>query len=357
MRCLILFAVVLLSLPLAFRVDTPEVQQCVYGKVMLYFHAGWCAPCKTMDPIVNRIKNEGKNVYIVDVDKNVGLATRYGVTSVPTFVFLDGYDREINRLRGINSKETLESNLTANRWGMPNRNRPKPKGNGGCPSGGCGHGGCPNGQSPNGRNDRPQGNSNRLPEVKGSDYPAIVIIHNMQGGSPTSLVSGSIVDRDENEGTEIVLSCAHGYEMGCTEEVVTQDGRHFQSEILCVDKQRDLMVLKIEDTGIDPMTIEMDAPKKGDKVTMIGFAEGRVLVGSVGTLTDTEGMDDFLSTTCDVWHGCSGGPILNSQGKIIATVTGGMGEQGQGMIASGPLKDCIGPNLSKTLNRIKVRSM
>ena len=356
MKGLFLFLVVLFALPLTFRVETPEFQRCAYGRVMLYFHARWCAPCKTMDPIVNRIKNEGKNVYIVDVDKNVGLATRYGVISVPTFVFLDEYDREINRLGGIHSKETLESNLTANRWGRPNWNSPKPKGKGGCPGGGCGPGGCPNSNRPKPPNGGRHSDGG-LPEVRRSDYPAVVIIHNMSDGTPTSLVSGSIVDRDEDADTEIVLSCAHGYEMGCTEEVVTQDGRHFQSEILCIDKQRDLMVLKIEDTGIDPMAIEMDAPTKGDMVTMIGFAEGRVLVGATGILTDTEGMDDFLSTTCDVWHGCSGGPILNSQGKIIATVTGGMGEQGQGMIASGPLKDCIGPNLSKTLNRIKVRSM
>lgn len=53
------------------------------------FHATWCGPCKTMHPIMDRLKDDlGSKIRIlkIDIDKNQDVAEKFKVRSVPTFV-------------------------------------------------------------------------------------------------------------------------------------------------------------------------------------------------------------------------------------------------------------------------------
>ncbi len=58
------------------------------------FWADWCGPCKTMDPVVERLaKKYSDRVAFgsVDVDEEMNLSSRYQVVSIPTFMlFRDG---------------------------------------------------------------------------------------------------------------------------------------------------------------------------------------------------------------------------------------------------------------------------
>jgi thioredoxin 1 len=77
--------------------------------VLVDFYADWCGPCKMMAPIVEEIASEVEGkvaVGKVNVDESSGLASKYQVFSIPTFViFKDG--KEIDRLVGAVGKEGI----------------------------------------------------------------------------------------------------------------------------------------------------------------------------------------------------------------------------------------------------------
>ena len=53
------------------------------------FFATWCGPCKSMQPILDQLKNDlGDQIRIlkIDVDKNQVVAEKFKVRGVPTFV-------------------------------------------------------------------------------------------------------------------------------------------------------------------------------------------------------------------------------------------------------------------------------
>jgi thioredoxin 1 len=66
-------------------------------------------------PIIEELSNElhGQAVIAkIDIDKNQGTPSAYGVTSIPTIIiFKDG--QEIQRVVGVRDKESLKKLVTA----------------------------------------------------------------------------------------------------------------------------------------------------------------------------------------------------------------------------------------------------
>ena len=61
--------------------------------VLVDFYADWCGPCKMMSPMVEQLAGsfEGKlKVCKLNVDDAQDIAARYGVMSIPTFIFFKG---------------------------------------------------------------------------------------------------------------------------------------------------------------------------------------------------------------------------------------------------------------------------
>jgi thioredoxin 1 len=73
---------------------------------VLFFNASWCGPCRQMKPIVAQMRGQGYHLRDLDVDKNRGLAKKYGIHAIPTFVFVEN-GAEVNRFSGGTSAEHL----------------------------------------------------------------------------------------------------------------------------------------------------------------------------------------------------------------------------------------------------------
>ncbi len=82
-------------------------------KCLIDFYATWCGPCKAMNPVLESVENElGENViYKIDVDKNRDLVEKYGIRSVPTFIFFED-GKEIERKSGAITKNYLIESLS-----------------------------------------------------------------------------------------------------------------------------------------------------------------------------------------------------------------------------------------------------
>ena len=81
------------------------------GARLLFFDAAWCGPCQQMRPIVRRLQEEGWAIEMVDVDRNRTLAVEHRITSIPTFLVIDG-DHIAERRTGVTSEESLRVLLT-----------------------------------------------------------------------------------------------------------------------------------------------------------------------------------------------------------------------------------------------------
>ena len=82
--------------------------------VLVDFTAGWCQPCKMIEPIVKQLAQDwdGKvKVVKLDADENPNIMTKYGVLGIPTLMlFKSGEVKE--RMTGYQPKEKLVTKLT-----------------------------------------------------------------------------------------------------------------------------------------------------------------------------------------------------------------------------------------------------
>jgi len=79
---------------------------------LLDFHADWCGPCKTQDPILEEVLEDYPEVSFekVNVDEEQDVANEYQVRSLPTVV-VENDDGIVDRFVGVTQRPDIEDAL------------------------------------------------------------------------------------------------------------------------------------------------------------------------------------------------------------------------------------------------------
>jgi serine protease Do len=156
--------------------------------------------------------------------------------------------------------------------------------------------------------------------------------------------------REKNLGSGVIVS-PEGYILtnnhvvdGATEvRVILSEKREFQARVVGTDPKTDIAVLKIEASGLSPITIgDSSRAEVGDTVLAIGdpFGVGETVTKGIVSATGRgnlgiEDYEDFIQTDAPINPGNSGGALINDRGELIGINTaiithGSGGNQGIG---------------------------
>ncbi|MBQ9784431.1 MAG: trypsin-like peptidase domain-containing protein [Clostridia bacterium] len=107
--------------------------------------------------------------------------------------------------------------------------------------------------------------------------------------------------------------------------VVTLDGASYEvNYILAYDKDIDLAVLKIDASGLSPVTLMAEGVKGGATVYAVGSSEGYTLSFSTGVVASPDRVFDnvhYIQHEAAISSGNSGGPLFNAYGEVIGINT------------------------------------
>ncbi len=163
--------------------------------------------------------------------------------------------------------------------------------------------------------------------------------------TPTATGSGVIIDAAQG----IIITNHHVVEDGQKFRVDMTDGRLFDAVLIGADKATDLAVLKIEATGLSQVeTVDSDTLRTGDLAFAVGYPLGLDQTLTMGVISGLgrsgmgDAVEDYIQTDAAVNSGNSGGPLLDSRGRLIgintSILSGGMGGGNDGIAFAVPTR-------------------
>ena len=197
-------------------------------------------------------------------------------------------------------------------------------------------------------------------QVYAMNVNSVVAISNQ---SNTTNVWGQ-VSETASSGTGFIIS-ADGYiisnyhvvEGAKRLTVITYMGNEYEARLMGYDELNDVAVLKVEATGLDPVTIgSSDDLIVGDQVVAIGNPLGELTssltVGYISAKDRTINTDgsliNMMQTDAAINPGNSGGPLFNMKGEVIGITTAkysgstGSGASIEGIGFAIPIADAMG---------------
>lgn len=164
---------------------------------------------------------------------------------------------------------------------------------------------------------------------------------------PKPAKGGSGVIIDAREG--IIVTNHHVIENGQKFTVDLIDGRLFDATLIGADKATDIAVLKIEATGLSQVAmVDSDTLRSGDLAFAVGYPLGLDQTLTMGVISGLnrsgmgDAIEDYIQTDAAVNSGNSGGPLLDSRGRLIgintAILSGGFGGGNDGIAFAVPTR-------------------
>jgi len=71
-----------------------------------YFSAAWCGPCKAYKPVIEKLKEAGYPIDMIDIDKDPIVAESYRIMSVPT-IKITKDNKVVETMIGVQSADVL----------------------------------------------------------------------------------------------------------------------------------------------------------------------------------------------------------------------------------------------------------
>lgn len=128
--------------------------------------------------------------------------------------------------------------------------------------------------------------------------------------------SGFFLSRDG-----YVLTNAHVVTDARTVKVKLATGRELVGEVLRSDRERDVALIKTESVGLDPLAVRDTEANVGEDVFALGSPLGSTFSGTLtrGILSGHRTIRDrrFIQSDVAILPGSSGGPLLDSGGRVI----------------------------------------
>lgn len=323
--------------------------------LLLDFTAPYCGPCKTIQPHINALKNQGYPIRQIDISKQPNVSRQFRVDFVPTFILLvNGKEQKrfqgttrVGELKGLMDAaigETRKPNAASQqRPDPPPRATPRqvePK------------------KKPSfldrlmpGRREKPQpeprGTTRGQEPAKEMDIvtkgtmAASVRIRVTYDGK-TQFGTGTIVQ--SRQGRSVILTCAHIMDLAGDNPKVQVDvfikgkARTFVGKIVGHNIESDVGLIAIPTSSRLPYAPiarpDLD-PKKGETVFSIGCNNGKDPTRENATLTAIDryiGPNNF-ETNHAPENGRSGGGLFNSKGRIIGVCSAANYKQNTGLYA------------------------
>ncbi len=75
-------------------------------KILIDFYADWCGPCKMLGEVLETI--EEVDILKINVDQFSNLATKFGVMSIPTLIYMENGQEKTKNIGFIPKDEILK---------------------------------------------------------------------------------------------------------------------------------------------------------------------------------------------------------------------------------------------------------
>lgn len=173
-----------------------------------------------------------------------------------------------------------------------------------------------------------------------SVLPSVVRVENIARNAQGQITgkgigSGAVIDAQEG----YVITNAHVVADGSEFTITIPDGRIVGARLIGIDTPTDIAVLQADDLRLEAVTIaNSDALRVGDLVFAVGYPLGLEetlslgIISALGRTASNASLQNFIQTDAAINTGNSGGPLLDSQGRLIgvnaAIVSGNGGNIG-----------------------------
>lgn len=264
---------------------------------LLQFSSQRCQHCQTMQPVVAQLAQQGVNVQVIDVDRQLSLAQQHRISGVPTFVAVSG-GREVGRIEGVTTANKLAALLQP--MGMPGYD--------------------PISTSPEPRAPSPQS----LPPDQSARAATVRI--KVEDAVGYGFGTGTIIDTHDNEA--LVVTCGHLFRESKGKGQITADlftsgmAQTVPGQLIGYDLDRDIALISIR-SGPGAQAAKVApagyAVNRGDRAFTIGCDKGAdpsLRQTHITAVNKYKGKPNFTAAGQPI-DGRSGGGLFSAEGYLI----------------------------------------